>query len=798
MTQTQRSPGATIGGYVGARARKRRGDVFLTGHARYVNDIVLPGTSYAAVLRSPHAHARIVSVDSSRAAERPGVLTAIDGTTAAAASDPIPPNVDPVLFGAPAVPLRCLAVDKVHFYGQPVAAVVAETQHEAEAALADINVRYDVLEPLIEAEEAMRPDAPILYDGWTSNVLLHMPINHGDVDAALAAADAVISDEIRIQRYTSAPMETRGCIADWNPYEKTLTYYGASQNPHPLRWTIARALRLAESQVRVVAPDIGGAFGLKIYSLPEDTLIPLLSMLTARPVKWIEDRRDSLVIGGREQLHRFTVGFKNDGKITALRDHLIGNVGALSPAPGWPTPFITGLTLPSGYKIPNTEVTVDIVVTNKGQSQAVRGVGKEATALVMERIVDLVARHLKFDPAEVRRSNFIAKDEFPYRTNSGLNIDSGDYHRELDRLLELVDYREFPAEQERLQAVGRYRGLGLGFELTPESAGLPATVMTGHDTTTVRVDPSGSVTVLTGVTTPGGGNDTAIAQIVADEIGVSLEDVRLIQGDTGVCPYGLGNAAGRSAMTGGGSAALAARDVRALLTRAASALMAIPADDLEIREGQVTSGGTAMTVREVVYAIYTGGFGLPPDIAPPLECTRSYRPDNIELIPDAQGRINPYPAYSNAAHASIVEVDIETGAVTLVRHVVVHDCGNMLNPALVEGQMRGATVMGIGAALMESLQYDDNGRLLSDQFKTYLLPRATDVPNIEIEHQVTPSPFSLLGTKGAGEAGVGGAQAAIANAVENALAPFGVTVRQVPLTPPTVLAMIAEAVGQIR
>jgi carbon-monoxide dehydrogenase large subunit len=798
MTQTQAPHSEPAGGYVGARVRKRRGDVFLTGHARYINDIVVPGTCHAAVLRSPHAHARIVSIDTTRAAQRPGVLIVVDGDTAAAVSEPIPPNVDPVLFGAPPVPLRCLAVDKVHFYGQPVAAVVAETPQDAEAALSDIAVIYEPLTPVLDAERAMQPDAPVLYDGWTSNVLLHMPIAYGDVDAALDCADDVISDELRIQRYTSAPMETRGCIADWNPNERTLTYYGASQNPHPLRWTLARALRLAESQIRVVAPDVGGAFGLKIYSLPEDTLVALLSMLTSRPVKWIEDRRDSLVIGGREQLHRFTVGFTRDGHLTALRDHLIGNVGALSPAPGWPTPFIAGLTFPSGYKIPNTEITVDIVVTNKGQSQAVRGVGKEATALVMERIIDLVARRLGIDPAEVRRRNFISKDEFPYRTNSGLNIDSGDYHEELERLLKLIDYDGFHAEQERLRASGRYLGLGLGFELTPESAGLPATVMTGHDSTTVRVDPSGTVTVLTGVTTPGGGNDTAIAQIVADELGVCLDAVSVVQGDTGICPYGLGNAAGRSALTGGGSAALAARDIRSLLLRAASALLGAPEEDIAIRDGQFSTPAGATPVRDVVYSIYTGGFGLPPDITPPLESTRSYRPDNIELIPDELGRINPYPAYSNAVHASIVEVDAETGVVTLVRHAVVHDCGVMLNPALVEGQMRGATAMGIGAALMETLQYDEHGRLLCDQFKTYLLPRATDIPNIEIEHQVTPSPFSLLGTKGAGEAGIGGAQAAIANAVENALSPFGVTVRQMPLTPPAVLAMIAEASGEQR
>lgn len=780
---------------VGQRVPKRRGGVLVRGRGRFSADIALAGMTHAAILRSPHAHALIHGIDTTGAAARPGVLLVLDGVQAMDRTDPIPPNVDPTLFGAPATDLRCLAVGKVTFAGQAVAAVVAESRAEAEEALRAIAVDYEPLPTLLDAEDAMRHDAPVILPGWSSNVVMQISLGDGDVDAALAAADGRIEDELRIQRYTSAPMETRGYVASWDPYELRLTFYGTTQNPHPLRGVLARTLRLSEAQVRVVAPDIGGAFGLKIFSLPEETLVALLSMLVARPVRWIERRDESLVQGGREQIHRFSVGYMNDGRISALRDELIGNVGALSPAPGWPTPFIAGLTFPGGYKIPATEVNVSIVVTNKGQSQAVRGVGKEATALVMERIIDLVARRCGLDPAEVRRRNFIRKHEFPFLMNSGLNIDSGDYHAALDRLLEMVDYDTFRSTQATSRANGQYVGLGLGFELTPESAGLPATLMTGHDTTTVRMDPRGTVTVLTGVTTPGGGNDTAIGQVVAQELGLGIGDVIVVQGDTESCPYGLGNAAGRSAMTGGGSAALAARAVRDTLVRAASALLGVEPDAILLERGIATTveQSVFLPIADVAHAIYTAAFGLPEHVNPPIEATRSYRPDNIGLVPDEKGRINPYPAYSYAIHASILEVDTETGIVTLQRHVVVHDCGTMLNPALVEGQMRGAVAMGIGAALSESLRYNDEGHLLSDGFKTYLLPRATDVPDIEIAHQVTPSPFSVLGTKGAGEAGIGGAQAAIVNAVADALEQFGVRIRQMPLNPPAILEMLDEA-----
>jgi aerobic carbon-monoxide dehydrogenase large subunit len=471
-------------------------------------------------------------------------------------------------------------------------------------------------------------------------------------------------------------------------------------------------------------------------------------------------------------------------------------VGALGAPPGWGMAFLTALSFPTGYKIPNQDVQVSIVATNKGPWNASRGYGKEATNLVMERIVDLVAQKLGMDPAEVRRRNFIHKDEFPYKTNAGLNIDSGDYHGALEKALRMMGYDDLRAEQERLRAEGRYLGVGIAFELTPEGGDIPGTLVAGFDTTTVKMDPQGKVTVLTGVTTPGGGNETGIAQIVADEVGVPLEDVTVIQGDTGLCPYGFGNYSGRSMLVGGGSAALAARDIRAKLEQVAAAMLETEPENLEFADGTVSrkdNPDASLPVETVAYSVLTLAFATAAMVEPTLESTRVYKPDNITHIPDEKGRIQPYPSYSNAVHLAVVEVDAETGTVDLKRFGVVHDCGTIINPTFVEGQMQGAVAMGVGAALSEELVYDAEGHLLTDRFKTYLMQRAGDLPSFEMEHQVTPSPFTLLGAKGAGEAGVGGSQAAVANAVNDALAPLGVTLRQMPLKPPNVLRAIREA-----
>jgi len=782
--------------YVGTRQRKLGGDRFVTGRTEYINDIVLPGTVHMSVLRSPHAHARIVSIDLSRVREDPRCLHATTGAEIAEQVNPIPHFIDAAVFGGKHNDVRALALDKAIYEGQPVAAVVADTRNDADALLDLITVEWEPLPAVIEGDAAIADGAPVIHESWGDNIVITLPFVEGDYEAAARDADHVIEDTFSIQRYSSQPIETRGYVASWDERSSSFIFYGACQNPHPLRWVLANALGVDEAQVRVIAPNVGGGFGLKMHGHPEEPLVCHLSRTLGRPVKWIEDRRETLLIGAREHFHRWAVAFNDDGLIVGFKDHFTANVGAISAAPGWGMAFLTALAFPTGYKIPATDVVVTIATTNKAPWNATRGYGKEGTNLVMERAVDLVAQALGMDIAEVRRRNYVGKDEFPYRTNSGLNIDSGDYHALTEKALAMIDYDALRAEQDRARAQGRHLGIGVAFELTPEAADIPGTLVGGYDTSTVKMDPSGRVTVLTGVTTPGGGNDTGIAQIVADELGVEIEHVTMVQGDTGLCPYGFGNYSGRSMVVGGNSALLAAREIRAKLATVAATMLEVDTETLTFGGGRISAGERDLSVAEVSYTIYTLAFATAHNVEPPLEATRTYKPENITHFPDEKGRIQPYPTYSNAVHVATVEVDVETGKVVLTRFGCAHDCGVMINPRFIEGQMHGAMVMGVGAALTEHQVYDAEGHLQTNRFKTYLMPRASDVPAIEMEHQVTPSPFTILGVKGAGEAGVGGAQAAIINAVNDAILPLGARLRRTPATPPNVLAAIREASGR--
>jgi aerobic carbon-monoxide dehydrogenase large subunit len=781
--------------YVGSDQRKLNGDRFLRGSAQYINDIELPGTVYLSIVRSPHAAARIGAIALGEVRADPRCLLVIDGADLAQLCDPIPHFIDSAVFGGKTTDVRALAVDQVLYEGQPVVAVVAATPGDAEDLARRVAIEWEPLPAVVDAQAALAPDARRVYDAWDDNVVLDLPFADGDYAAAAAAAPHVIEEEFATHRYSSQPIEPRGYLASYNAREQSYTFYGASQNPHPLRWVLAHALRVRESQVRVIAPHVGGGFGLKMHGHPEEVLVCALSRVLQTPVKWIEDRRETLLIGAREHVHRWAIAFDDDGMFLGFRDHFVANIGALGATPGWGMAFLTALSFPTGYKIANTDVRVQIVVTNKGPWNATRGYGKEATNLIMERAADLVAVRTGLDPAEIRRRNLVRKHEFPYKTNGGLNIDSGDYHSLVDKTLALMAYEDIRRDQERLRAQGRYLGFGLAFELTPESGDIPGTLVSGFDTSTVRMDPSGHVTLLTGVTTPGGGNDTGIAQIVADELGVPIDAIDIVQGDTDLCPYGFGNYSGRSMVVGGNAAALAARDIRAKLAAVAGVMLECDPDELAFGQGTISLPGTekALPIVDVAYAIYTLAFAVAAGIEPRLESTRVYKPENISHVPDEHGRIQPYPTYSNAVHAAVVEVDVATGKVDLQRFGVLHDCGTVINPRFVEGQMHGAIAMGIGAALSEEQRYDGEGHLLSNRFKTYLMPRPSDVPSIEMEHQVTPSPFTLLGVKGAGEAGVGGAQAAVINAVNDAIRPLGAQLRRTPASAPNVLNAIKEA-----
>ena len=782
--------------YVGNSTSTLDSAAFVSGRSTFTADHSFPDQLHAHFVRSTHASAKIVGVDLSGAEKVAGVVLAMDGAEAVKHLDPIPHFVDPILFGGKTTVLRCLALSQVQYFGEPVAVVVAKDKKTALYAASRINVTYEPLEAVLDAAEAVKNTAPRVVPDWEDNLLMQVPFGGGDCATAFDAADHVVKSKLRVHRQSVQPIETRCYNAVWDDSDSAITLYATAQNPHPLRYVLTHVLRMPENRMRIVTSATGGAFGLKMHGHPEEALICLLSKLTKQPVKWVENREECLLTGGREQDHELEIALNADGQILAIRDQYLANVGAPGATPGWGMAFLTGISMPGPYDVPNLEVLADIVVTNKVPWSSCRGYGKEVTALALELGIDKAARELGMDPAEIRIKNFIPSDAFPKKSATGLIYDSGDYAGALTKTLELIDYDEQRRQQKVLRESGVYMGIGVAYELTPEGGTLPGTLVAGYDTSTVKVDPSGFVTVLTGVTDPGGGNRTGIGQIVADALGVEFENVRILQGDTQACPYGFGNYSGRSTIVGGGSAALAAADIKAQIKMLAAAMMEVSEDSIEIYRGMVTTTAdptAQLSFAEVCYAAYTRNYDIAACIEPPLEATRTFKPDLISHIPDEEGKINPYPSYSNAAYATVCEVDIETGKVTLQKFAVVHDCGKTINPILVEGQACGAVAFGIGGMLGEEIVVDPSGRQLTTDFADYIMPRAGDVPEIAVGHHDSPNPVTFMGLKGAGEAGVGGSAAAIVNAVNDALCSLNVEIDELPVSAPNVWSAIQAA-----
>jgi len=782
--------------YVGNSISTLDHAAFVSGRSTYTADHIFPNQLHAHFVRSTHAAAKIKRVDLSGAQRVSGVVLAMDGVQAAEHLNPIPHFVDPIVFGGKTTNLRCLAVGQVSYFGEPVAVVVAKDKKTALYAASRVNVEYEPTQAVLEASEAVASDAPRVVPEWADNMLMQVPFGGGDCVAAFETADHIVKTKLKVHRQSVQPIETRSYNAVWDHRESAITLYATAQNPHPLRYVLTNALRMPENKMRIVTSASGGAFGLKMHGHPEEALICLLAKLTKQAVKWIENREECLLTGGREQEHEVDFAINADGRILGIRDHFLANVGAPGGTPGWGMAFLTGLSMPGPYDVADLDVLANIVVTNKAPWSSCRGYGKEVTALALELGIDKVARELDMDPVELRYKNFIKSDAFPKKSATGLIYDSGDYQGVLEKTLALIDYDGFRDQQDALRKAGTYTGIGVAYELTPEGGALPGTLVAGYDTSTVKVDPSGFVTVLTGVTDPGGGNRTGIGQIVADELGVEFEKIRVVQGDTQSCPYGFGNYSGRSTIVGGGSAALAAQDIKAQIITLAAAMMEVSEETIEIAGGIITTSDDAaaqLTFVEVCYAAYTRNYDIAACIEPPLESTRTFKPGLISHTPDEEGKINPYPSYSNAAYAVICEVDIETGKVSLKKFAVVHDCGKTINPILVEGQACGAVAFGIGGMLGEEVVIDQSGRQLTTDFVDYTMPRAADVPPIALGHHDTPNPITFMGLKGAGEAGVGGSAAAVVNAVNDALKCLNVEVLELPVSAPIVWKAIQTA-----
>src|SRR3990170_4269854 len=786
--------------YVGRAVPSLTNTKLVAGKGTFVDDISLPGMTHAAVLRSPYAHARIRSIDTTQAESLPGVLCVLTGREVKENMNPIPETYDTAAVGAKGVKWYALCVDRARYVGEAVAAVVAEDKFTAYEALDLIDVDYEELPVVADPEAAMEPGAPLVEPDWGDNIMASRDIVLGDPDAAFAEADGTVSGSVRPRRITGTAIEPRGCVASYDAYGDTLTFWDSTQNPHPLRDSLAGTLGIPDTSIRVIQPHVGGGFGLKIPTFQEEPLVAYLARKLRRPVKWIEERSENFQTGGHARDTRFTyeAAYRNDGTVTGIRLRVIADVGAPSALCGWGMSFVTWYCLPCVYKIPNSETHLRSVVTNKCPWNAYRGYGKDAASFLMDRIMDHIAMETGIDRAEVRFKNFIPPDEFPYPQVSGAMLDSGNYGEALRTVLDMAGYESFPALQEEARREGRYIGFGIGQELIPEGCSMPGSLLlNGCDGTEVRVSPTGEVTVLTGVTSPGSGNETGIAQIVADALGCKLERIRVVQGDTESCPWGFGNYSARSIIIGGSAAHLAATEVREKMLRVAGNMLEAAPEDLDAAEGRISVRATpdrSLTIEQVAAEVYRNPHGpYMEGIEPALEAQRHFRIGNVYHQPEKQGRFSAYPSWPNGVAACVVEVDPETGMVEILRFCMVHDAGKIVNPLLADANMHGGIAQGIGAALYEEIAYDEYAQPLTATFMDYTIPTAVEVPSMELGHQETPTPFTPLGTKGVGESGVGAPLGALTSAIENALPHLDLRLTELPLTPARVWSAIQEA-----
>ncbi|MBX5444040.1 molybdopterin cofactor-binding domain-containing protein [Sphaerobacter sp.] len=774
----------------GASVKRREDPRMITGRANYTDDVRLPGTLSLVILRSPYAHARIKSINVEKARQMPGVVAVYTGKDLVDSLAPVPCAWLPPNSDLKVPEYRALAVDTVRYVGDGVAAVVAENRYQAQDAAAAIEVEYEMLPAVVDQEKATQDGAPQLYADVPNNTAFVWRLAGGDIDAALRDADVVVSQRLINHRLIPTAMEPRAAVAHYNPGSGELTLWCTSQNPHIHRLLMSAVTGIPETKIRVIATDVGGGFGSKIPFYAGEMIAVAISKDLGRPVKWVEDRRENFVATthGRDHIDYVDVAAKQDGTITGIRVKAYANMGAYlsTAAPGVPT-WLFGLMLSGPYKIPNISVEVHGVLTNTTPTDAYRGAGRPEATYVLERMMDLVADRLGMDPVEVRRKNFIPKEEFPYTVATTLQYDSGDYEAALNRALEIVGYEQFRKEQEAARAQGRL--LGIGFSTYVEVCGLAPSQAAGAmgfqgglwESATVRVHPSGKVSVFTGSNPHGQGEETTFAQLVADELGVPLDDVEIVHGDTGRIPFGMGTYGSRSTAVGGSALIYAARKVRDKGAKIAAHLLEVSPDDIVFDQGRYYVKGApdrVKTFQEVAGAAYLA-WNMPEGVTPGLEETHFFDPIN-----------NTYPF---GTHVCVVEVDPATGKVQFLRYVAVDDVGNVINPMIVDGQVHGGIAQGLAQAVYETAVYDENGQLLSGSLMDYALPTASMVPTYEVDRTVTPTPVNPMGLKGAGETGTIASTPAVVNAIIDALKPYGITHLDMPLTPQRIWQAIQES-----
>ena len=774
--------------YFGASVRRKEDPRYLRGEGRFVDDIKLPGLLHVAFVRSPHAHARITAIRTEAARRLPGVAHVFTFADLERWMKPLPlfGAIPPGLAARVTVSMRqigqlAMCRDEARHVGEIVAMVLASSRAVAEDGCELVEADYEPLPVLADVMAAEQPGAPVLYPEWGDNVALSFKTGFGDVEAALREADARVRERFVIPRYVGMPIETRGVVAQWDPRDGSLTTWNSTQVVHFVQQGLVAALGLPPHKIRVVAPDVGGGFGTKANGYPEDLLIPAAAIAARRPVKWTEDRREHMMgsAHARAQVHDIEIAARRDGTMLAVRDRIWVDLGAYNSW-GIVLPYNTVAHLLGPHRVPNLRIECRGVVTNKTPNAPYRGAGRPETVFAMDRIVDCLARELSMDPADLRRRNYLSEADLPYeidlpyRDGNRLVYDSGDFKAGLEAALAAAGYDALRAEQKELRAKGVYRGIGL-------SGYVEGTAIGPYEGASVRLDAAGRAMVATGACSQGQGHETSFAQIAADALGIPLDWVTVVGGDTAVIPFGVGTFASRSAVNAGSSIHVAAGRVRDKLVEAAGALLEAAPADIEIADGAVSVRGapaTAIPIGRVIQAAIPT-FAKPGIASPDFEATVYHH--------------QPTVTYTSAVHVAQVDVDPGTGAVRLLRYVVAHDCGKLINPVIVEGQIHGGVAQGVGGALLEEMVYDEQGQLQTGTFMDYLVPTAMELPPIETVHLEYPSPRNPLGVKGVGEGGAISPPAAIANAVEDALAPFNVRVTRTPLGPSVVLGLIEAA-----
>jgi carbon-monoxide dehydrogenase large subunit len=779
-------------GALGAAITRREDHRLLTGTATFTDDIPLSGALHAHFVRSPHAHAAIRAIDTSAAGRAPGVVGVFTGTELAEWTTPL--RIAPPIEGLVPLETETLPTAKVRFVGDPVAVVVAESRYTAEDAAALVDVEYEVLEPALDLAASLEGRAAVVDESVGSNVVFREQFSSGDVAGAFARAHRVVRTRFSHQRMTHAPMETRGCAAVWDSGRGELTMHTGTQVPHPYRTQLAARLKLEEHRVRVIVQDVGGSFGQKLIVHREELAVAALARHLDRPVRWREDRAENLTaaLAAREDSAEVAAAVDADGRVLALRARLASDFGAYSFFPANYMLRVVAMMLPNAYRLADYEYDMTVALSNKIPASPMRAPMAICT-WVTEGTMDAIARELGLDPVEVRERNMLREDELPYVTAVGETYHDITPHRTWRAALDAYGYEDFRRRQRADRAAGVYRGLGLACLVEPttygsafyRAAGIPGS---GHESAWVRIDPSGAVVASAGIAPAGQGHETTIAQAVAAGLGVRPQDVAVRLGDTEVAPYGMGTRGARSGTAGGGAALLAAQRLKDKVLAVAGNRLSPgePGEDLglDVRGGEIvrTKDGryveTGLTLADIARTAYMDPLSLPDGMEPGLVVHLAYDP--------------PPMTYSNAAHLCEVVVDPVTGRVRVERYVVAEDAGTMINPKVVEGQIHGAVMLGLGGALYESVRHDASGNNLTTSFRDYVLPSAREAPRIEVLHCGTPSTRTPGGMKGMSEGGVMGSIASVTAAVNDALAPFGLVVEDLPITAPHLSDLLAD------